>query len=224
MLTSRYVHSPTQKLLLCFWKCHPKHTCSVERWSRISEYKLAKSRQNREGLPVWKGKWSGAASSLIIQSNNPSTVILLKLWEVKCYSCSAPGRGWGFFFGPKIMVMAMKQELSITVRWPVFHRADVMITVKTMTVTNLRWSWPVSLHVLDKLRTGCMLRSIKVLLTPLRLHEQWPGSFQDSPVCGNAPIQGNKIMCPLKHTLHSIQVLILKHTDCRLLCCTAKNT
>ena len=186
-----------------------------------------KSRQTGEGLPVWKGRWSGATSPLIRQSNKWSTETVLKLWEVTCYSHSAHGRGWEFFFGPKVTGIAMKQELSITVHRPVFYWADVVIrtiTAETTTVTRLRWSWPVSCHVLDKLHTGCMLRSIKVLLTPLRLHDQWPGSFWDSPASGNAPIQGNKIICPLRHTLHSIQVLILKHSDYRLLCYTAKNT
>lgn len=102
---------------------------------------------------------------------------------------------------------------------------DQTITAETMMVTNLRLSWPVSRCMLDKLHIGRMLRSIKVLMTPLRLHEKSKtGSFQGRPACGNAPIQGNKIMYPLRHTLHSIQAFILKHSDCRLLCYTAKNT
>ena len=130
--------------------------------------------QTRKGLPVWKGKWSGATSSLITQSNKPSTEAVCKLWEVGCYSHSACGRGWGVFFGPKVMGIAMKQELSITVGWPVCYPAchDQTITVETTMVTNWRWSWPVSCHVLHKLHTRCMLKSIKVLLTPWRLHKQ----------------------------------------------------
>lgn len=142
VLTSRYVHSATQKLLLCFWKCHPKHTvlwklCSVEGWSGISECKLAKSRQTGEGLPAWRGKWSGATSSLIIRSNKLSTETVLKLSEARCYSHSAHRRGWGFSFGPKVMGIAMKQELSITVRWPVFYRADVTIRLSLWK----KWWW-----------------------------------------------------------------------------------
>lgn len=47
-----HMYSPTQKFLLCFWKCHPKHTllwkpCSGEGWFKISEYKLGEDRPRR---------------------------------------------------------------------------------------------------------------------------------------------------------------------------------
>lgn len=131
VLTSRYVHGWTQKLLLCFWKCHPKHTvlwkpCSVESWSRISEWKLTKIRQTREGLLVWKGKWSGAASSFIKQRNKPSTETVLKLWGYVLFSFCTWER-MGVFLWAKVMSIAMKQELSISVCLPVFYQADIMI-------------------------------------------------------------------------------------------------
>lgn len=61
-----------------------------------------------------------------------------------------------------------------------------------------------------QLDAGSMLRSIKILLTALRPLDQ-------VPVCGNASMQGHKATCPLIHTLHSVQVLVLKHSDCSLL-------
>lgn len=83
VLTSRYAHSPTQKFLLFFWKCHPSHTVLWKLCSRRVDPRSVNMNLQGAQRP---GKATGHTKrKMITQNTKLTSEIILNLWASGCY-------------------------------------------------------------------------------------------------------------------------------------------